>query len=98
WSGCSVESVVGGSAGAESVGVFTGTGAGADESGVPGAAGALEGRKPVGVRYTDPPARGSGTWAVPPGAVDATAVEGVAGRRCAASSEASGGFAGGWYG
>src|SRR2546422_755019 len=98
WSGFGVNSFVWGSAGDESISDSTDPGAGADEWGVPGAAGALDARKPVGGRYPAPPARGSGTWAVPPGAVDATAVEGVAGRRCAASSEATGGFAGGWYG
>ena len=93
-----MNSFVSGSAGDESINAFTDTGPGGDvESGVPGAAGALDVRKPVGVRYTDSPARGSGTLAVPLGTGDAT-VAGVTGRRCAARSEATGGVAGGWYG
>src|SRR6266511_1215896 len=94
-----LNSLVSGSAGDESISAFTETGGGADvESAVP-CGGAPEARKPVGERYTDSPARGAGSLGAPGGA---TATPGVAlgftARRCAASSEVTGGVAGGWYG
>ena len=85
-----------GSAGDESINVFTETGAGTGvESAVPWG-GAPEARKPVGERYTDAPARGGGTLAAPLGAADATAAAGagLSARRCAARREVTGGIGG----